>query len=240
MDALHRAAGEVDYVDFSDSYSDDDLAAVQAWLDKGADPYGAAGWRAAFAAKYAAHAAYCVAATALYGCRAWRGEFRDRSEDRASLRSRAWTCAGKTAQSAWCAATAWSEDVDAAYVAGWLVGECRDEEKAEAETAESERAYAAACRPAKVVQANLLRDIFGNPFCPPPVLAPAVLAGNGGAARRLAEAIYEGPRFNELGVLADLLEETGCTDVDLLEHLRGPGPHTRGCWALDLILSKDR
>jgi hypothetical protein len=39
--------------------------------------------------------------------------------------------------------------------------------------------------------------------------------------------------------LADLLEEAGCTDVDLLGHLRGLGPHTLGCWALDLILAKE-
>jgi hypothetical protein len=38
-------------------------------------------------------------------------------------------------------------------------------------------------------------------------------------------------------VLGELLEETDCTDADLLGHLRGPGPHTLGCWALDLILS---
>jgi hypothetical protein len=37
-----------------------------------------------------------------------------------------------------------------------------------------------------------------------------------------------------MGVLADALEEAGCTDADLLGHLRGPGPHFRSCWALDL------
>jgi len=33
---------------------------------------------------------------------------------------------------------------------------------------------------------------------------------------------------------------TGCTFAEnpLLTHLRGPGPHARGCWALDLILGK--
>src|SRR6516225_5194540 len=28
------------------------------------------------------------------------------------------------------------------------------------------------------------------------------------------------------------------SDVDILGHLRGPGPHVRSCWALDLILGK--
>jgi hypothetical protein len=41
-----------------------------------------------------------------------------------------------------------------------------------------------------------------------------------------------------LAVLSDALEEAGCTDGALLSHLRGPGPHVRGCWAVDLILGK--
>ena len=41
-----------------------------------------------------------------------------------------------------------------------------------------------------------------------------------------------------LAVLADALEEAGCDQADLLTHLRGPGPHVRGCWVVDLILGK--
>jgi hypothetical protein len=69
-------------------------------------------------------------------------------------------------------------------------------------------------------------------------LAPAVLAHNGGAARRLAESIYSGRRFADLPVLADLLEEAGLTDAALLGHLRDPGPHVLGCFALDAVLGK--
>jgi hypothetical protein len=39
--------------------------------------------------------------------------------------------------------------------------------------------------------------------------------------------------------LADALEDAGCTDADILSHLRSPGPHVRGCWALDLLLGKE-
>jgi hypothetical protein len=39
-------------------------------------------------------------------------------------------------------------------------------------------------------------------------------------------------------VLADALEEAGCTDPDMLAHLGGPGPHVRGSWVLDLLLNK--
>jgi hypothetical protein len=28
-------------------------------------------------------------------------------------------------------------------------------------------------------------------------------------------------------------------NADILDHLRGPGPHVRGCWAVDLLLGKE-
>jgi hypothetical protein len=87
-------------------------------------------------------------------------------------------------------------------------------------------------------QTGLLRCIFVNPFRPAPAIAPAWLAWNGGTVRKLAEAIYEDQAFDRLPVLADALEDAGCSDADLLGHLRGPGPHARGCWAVDLLLGK--
>jgi hypothetical protein len=38
--------------------------------------------------------------------------------------------------------------------------------------------------------------------------------------------------------LADALAAAGCTETEVLEHLRSPGPHVRGCWAVDLLLGK--
>jgi hypothetical protein len=91
----------------------------------------------------------------------------------------------------------------------------------------------------------LLRDIFGNPFRPAPAVAPAWLAWQGGAVPQLARAAYDERREPEgtldpsrLLVLADALEDAGCADPGLLGHLRGPGPHVRGCWAVDLLLGK--
>jgi hypothetical protein len=55
----------------------------------------------------------------------------------------------------------------------------------------------------------------------------------------LAQVIYDQRRWQDLPVLADALEEVGCTDATVLAHLRGPGPHAKGCWALDLILNKE-
>src|SRR5262249_13662394 len=79
-------------------------------------------------------------------------------------------------------------------------------------------------------QGKLLRDICGNPFRRV-ALAPAVLTWQGGAAVKMALAIYDQRRFEDLPVLADALEDAGCASADILAHLRGPGPHVRGCWA---------
>jgi hypothetical protein len=65
-----------------------------------------------------------------------------------------------------------------------------------------------------------------------------ILGHDGRSARRLAESIYTARRFEDLPVLADLLEEAGLTDDELLGHRRGPGPHGLGCWALDTVLGK--
>jgi hypothetical protein len=64
------------------------------------------------------------------------------------------------------------------------------------------------------------------------------LAWEGGLVAGLADSIYRGHGFGGLPILADALEDAGCTDQPLLDHLRGPGQHTRGCWALDLIVGK--
>jgi hypothetical protein len=83
-----------------------------------------------------------------------------------------------------------------------------------------------------------LRDIFGpRPFRRVNI-APEVRAWNDGAVGRIAEGVYKARTFDLLPKLADALEDAGCTDAELLGHLRGPRPHVRGCWALDLVLSK--
>jgi hypothetical protein len=82
-------------------------------------------------------------------------------------------------------------------------------------------------------QSVLLREIF-NPFLSIPAnrawLTPNVTA--------LAATIYDDRAFDIMPVLADALEEAGCTDPDILAHCRGPGPHVRGCWVVDAVLAK--
>jgi hypothetical protein len=79
------------------------------------------------------------------------------------------------------------------------------------------------------------RDIFGtNPFRP---IIPdeAWMTPN---AVILAQTMYESRDFTAMPLLADLLEEAGCP-ADVSEHCRGPGPHFRGCWVVDLVLGKE-
>jgi hypothetical protein len=90
----------------------------------------------------------------------------------------------------------------------------------------------------KAAQAALLRDLFGNPFRTTS-LDPVWTTWHDGLPVKMAAAIYAERRFEDLPILADALEEAGCEQPDVLAHCRGPGGHARGCWVVDLILSKD-
>jgi hypothetical protein len=87
---------------------------------------------------------------------------------------------------------------------------------------------------------RLLRDVFVNPFRPCP-FDPAWLTG---PVPGLAEAAYTERLLPNgtldpvrLAVLADALEDNGA-DPAILAHLRGPGPHVRGCWVVDLCTGR--
>jgi hypothetical protein len=91
---------------------------------------------------------------------------------------------------------------------------------------------------------RLVREIVGNPLRPVTV-DPLWLSWNDNIVLRLSQAAYDdrilptGTLDNtRLFILADALEEAGCTDVQILTHLRGGGEHYRGCWVIDLLLGK--
>jgi hypothetical protein len=117
-------------------------------------------------------------------------------------------------------------------------------------------------------QAALLRDLVPNPFRPVQYdprtfdMHPKSTS----VIQALARAAYADRDWGLLPVLADALEEAGCTEGQVLQHLRGyglcpgcaagkgphdgdyecdggwmdlPGPHARGCWVLDLLLGKE-
>ena len=83
-------------------------------------------------------------------------------------------------------------------------------------------------------QARLLKELFGNPFRPV-AFGPAWRSETVSA---LAAGIYADRAFDRMPILADALEEAGCDHPDVLAHCRGPGPHARGCWVVDLVLGK--
>jgi hypothetical protein len=90
------------------------------------------------------------------------------------------------------------------------------------------------------VQSHLLRCEVGDPF----VSSTGIACSRQSASiLAIAQAAYDNrllpsghldPDF--LAALAEALEEAGCQDAELLGHLRGPGPHARGCWAMDRLL----
>jgi hypothetical protein len=87
----------------------------------------------------------------------------------------------------------------------------------------------------RAAQAALLRDLFGPlPFravaLSPSCRSPDVVA--------LATTLYDRRAFDRLSVLATYLEDAGCDHQGVLDHLRSPGPHVRGCWAVDVVLGK--
>jgi len=118
----------------------------------------------------------------------------------------------------------------AAYIVGWATSDGWDALKGTGKLVHRE------------LQARLIRCIFGNPFRPvvldvawrtPTVVALATAAYD----NRILLANSLSP--DHLAVLSDALEDAGCDNDDILSHLRGPGPHVRGCWVIDLLLGKE-
>jgi hypothetical protein len=91
--------------------------------------------------------------------------------------------------------------------------------------------------PTKVLskqQADLVRDVFANPFRP----VKFDSAWQSSSAVTLAQTMYDARDFAAMPILADALEDAGCGYPEVLVHCRGPGPHVRGCWVVDLVLGK--
>jgi hypothetical protein len=70
-------------------------------------------------------------------------------------------------------------------------------------------------------------------------MEPSRLAWHDGLLVSMARHIYESCDFIDMPILADALEEAGCTDQEILAHCRSGGEHRRGCWVVDLVLGKE-
>ncbi|QEG32042.1 hypothetical protein GobsT_68920 [Gemmata obscuriglobus] len=87
--------------------------------------------------------------------------------------------------------------------------------------------------PVRRANADLVRDIFGNPFRPVR-FAPGWRTDT---AIAIARQMYESRDFSAMPVLADALQDAGCDCADILAHCRDPQQvHVRGCWVADLVL----
>ena len=100
------------------------------------------------------------------------------------------------------------------------------------------------------VYADLLREVAGNPFRGGrgkrmkkptkrhafPVLRDAHVTST---VLAIARQMYDSRDFSAMPILADALQGAGCDSDNVLDHCRGPGPHVRGCWVVDLVLGKE-
>jgi hypothetical protein len=92
--------------------------------------------------------------------------------------------------------------------------------------------------------ADLFREHFGNPFRPI-LISDAVRSWHDWTVVRLAQAAYDERTLpsgmldnTRLVILADALEEAGCTEEQILTHLRSGNGHYRGCYVVDALLGK--
>ena len=68
---------------------------------------------------------------------------------------------------------------------------------------------------------------------------PAWLTWNGGTVRQLARHIRATGEIDLLPILADALEEAGCTDTTLLDHCRRPDPDATRSWVVELLATQE-
>jgi hypothetical protein len=90
---------------------------------------------------------------------------------------------------------------------------------------------------ARAVLADLVREVFGDPFRPWHV-DPRWPEANQAVVRRLAEEIDRTGNVAGLPVLADALEDAGCQDAAVLAHCRGDSRHVPGCWVINAVLGR--
>jgi hypothetical protein len=84
-------------------------------------------------------------------------------------------------------------------------------------------------------QTRLLKELFGETLREV-VVDPLWLTS---AVVNLARAVYEDRRCRDMPILADALEDAGCSQQDVIRHCRGAAEHVKGCWVVDLLLGRE-
>jgi hypothetical protein len=83
--------------------------------------------------------------------------------------------------------------------------------------------------------ARLMHDIFGNPFRE----VKFNKLWRTDTVLTLARQMYASREFSAMPILADALQDAGCTNEGILSHCRDANQiHVRGCWVVDLVLDK--
>jgi hypothetical protein len=78
---------------------------------------------------------------------------------------------------------------------------------------------------------SIFQDIFNSVE-----INPEWLTWQSGTVRKVAQFIYDEHHFQDIPILADALEEAGCTDERILAHCRSKFTHYRGCFVVDAVL----
>lgn len=89
----------------------------------------------------------------------------------------------------------------------------------------------------KVDHVQIIKEIVYHPFLVP-TLDKKCLLWNNGTVLKLSQNIYETRDYSAMPILGDALEDAGCENQEILDHLRGEEPHYRGCWVIDTLLGK--
>jgi hypothetical protein len=82
---------------------------------------------------------------------------------------------------------------------------------------------------------SVMRDIFGNPFRSVSFSSKC----RTGTTLALARQMDQSRDFRAMPILADALEDAGCTDEWILDHCRNSCTHIRGCWVVELVLDNE-
>jgi hypothetical protein len=96
----------------------------------------------------------------------------------------------------------------------------------------------------QAAQASILRDIIGPlPFRPLPSMVDLLRTPAASNLIALAKSIYDGQTFapEHMLAVAESLRDVHCENDEMISHCQNTDQiHVRGCWVIDLILSKDR
>ncbi len=90
----------------------------------------------------------------------------------------------------------------------------------------------------EAVQANMLRDLIGVAPFRTVELEPVWKTDRQNLISLMAQSIDDERNYADMPILADVLEEAGCTNNDILQHCRVDAPHVKGCWVVDLLLGR--